>query len=114
MEDVARSVVSPPQVDRQLPELLFVAAALTLGSFPSTASGSSGCSRAGEVPDLLLAACAALTCQLSEWSGTPAKRGEQQRGAAGSSASRKEEQLSAIARKAVGEAWGAWMGAESG
>ena len=68
------------------------------------------------MPDLLSAACAALTCQLSGWSGTPAKGGEWQGEAAGSSASsasRMEEQLSAIAGKAVGEARSAWVGAES-
>lgn len=77
MEDAGRSVVSPPEGDLQLSELLLVAAALMLGSFSSTASGSIGCSKAGEVPDLLLATCAALTWQLSGRSGTPAKGGEQ-------------------------------------
>lgn len=78
MEDAGGSVVSPPEGDLQLPELLLVAAALTLGSFSSTASGSVGCSRAGEVPDLLLAACAALAS--SQGGLGPQQRGESRRG----------------------------------
>lgn len=109
---MGRSVVSPPQGDVQRPELLFVAAALMLGSFPSTAPGSSGCSRAGEVPNLLLTACAALTCQLSGRSGTPAKGGEQQRGSCRAQrleCRRKGTPSASRCGKGGGRRWG-WLG----
>lgn len=105
MEDVGRSVVSPPQGD--LLALLLTAAVLMLELSPArclAAQGAAGlerCSVCFQQPAL-------LSLVSSRGRLEPQQRGgERQRGAAGSSASsasRAEEQLPTIAGKALGEA----------